>query len=72
MDWAKVLLTQEELRKIFLGHDKYTSTAWYLAAGNGQLVVLKKVRDWAEGVLTQEELKSIFLDKDKIDMPHGS
>jgi hypothetical protein len=36
MEWAKELLTQEELKNMFLCHDKYNRSAWYFAAENGQ------------------------------------
>jgi ankyrin repeat protein len=52
---------------MFLAHDKFEKTAWYIATDNGRIEVLNKLRDWAKEVLTQEKLIYIFLDKDKFE-----
>jgi hypothetical protein len=62
---AKKKLTQEELKNMFLAHDKFKRTAWYIAAENGRIEVLNKLREWAKEVLTKEELKNMFLAHDK-------
>jgi hypothetical protein len=40
LEWAREVLTQEDLNNIFLAKDIDKSTAWDMAAGNNQIEVL--------------------------------
>jgi hypothetical protein len=57
--WAKKVLTEEELKNMFLGKDVFSKTAWHMAAEKGQIGILHKLRNWAKEVLTQVELQKI-------------
>jgi len=59
-DLAKDVLTQEDLKNMFLGKDNFKRTAWHMAAANGQMELLHKLCDWAKNVLTTEELNTMF------------
>jgi hypothetical protein len=63
-DWAKFVLTEEELNNMYLVEDILGRTTWLMAAEKHQIQVLHKQLDWAKEVLTQEELSNIFLSKD--------
>ena len=64
-EWAKKVLSPEDLHKMFLGKDGDERTAWHMASEKGQIEVLQKLWEWAKEVLTQEESKNMFLTKDR-------
>ena len=63
-EWAKKILTLEELKYIFLATDQYQSNAWHMVAEKGQIELLHKLWEWAKEVLTQEDLKQMILARD--------
>jgi hypothetical protein len=44
-EWAKKVLTQEELRNIFLAKDVDERTAWHMESEKGQIELLHKLWD---------------------------
>jgi len=54
-EWAKEILTLDELNNIFLGKNKYERTAWHMALEKGQVELLHKLWEWENEVLMLEE-----------------
>jgi hypothetical protein len=54
-EWAKEVLTQEELKNMILAHDAFKNADWPIAAEMGQIEVLSKLKELAKEVLTQDE-----------------
>jgi predicted flavoprotein YhiN len=65
-EWAKKLLTPEELSNMFVDKEGYERTAWYMAAEKDQTVILQNLSEWPKEVLTPEELNNLFLAKDGV------
>jgi hypothetical protein len=63
-EWAKDVLTQEELNNILLAKDEYERNVWHMAAERDQLEILQALWERSKKELTQEEFKKIFLAKD--------
>ena len=42
-EWAKRVLTQENLKNMFLAIDLFQRTAWHMGAENGQIELLHKL-----------------------------
>jgi len=50
-DWAKENLTTEELNNnLLLVKNKWLRTAWHVAAKEGNLDILKKMREWTKNL----------------------
>jgi hypothetical protein len=60
--WVKVVLTQEDLKSMFLDKDNSERTLWHIAPDNGKIDLFHTLRGWAKYILTQEE-SNIFLPK---------
>jgi len=45
---------------MFLDKDKLERTAWRIAACEGHIEVLHKLREWARLILTAEEINKIW------------
>ena len=52
-EWAKEILTQEELNNMFLAEELLGRTAWHMAAEKGQIEVLYILSDWFKKVLNK-------------------
>jgi hypothetical protein len=64
-EWAKKVLTNDELNNMFLAKDEYQMTTWKMVAEKGQIEVLHKLYEWAKKLLTKDELNNMFLAKDE-------
>ena len=48
LEWAKDVLTPEQLQSMFLAADESKRTAWHMALQESQTEVSNKVWDWAK------------------------
>jgi len=61
LDSAQAAGHTEGLHEMLLGHDKNRETFWELAAGRGNIEVIKKIWEWVQETLTTEEKKNKLL-----------
>jgi hypothetical protein len=59
-EWAKGLLTLEELKYIFLNKHHGGKTVWQEAVQSGNLEVLATLWGWAKELVTQEKIKTCY------------